>query len=126
MVAMLGNGTINVVVAADTTAMTYTLTAKFSGLSHETSSIYAPAGTPAKVKSGTMVMRDVSSDSNADYFVMLAGAKLFPSFAMNFYDVFTGSVYLPCAGPKNAAAAAAGGGGGNLRKTKHPRASRTI
>ena len=124
MVAMLGNGTINVVVAADTTAMTYTLTAKFNGLSHDTSSIYAPAGTPAKLKSGTVVMRDVSSDSNADYFAMLAGAKLFPSFAMNFYDVFTGSVYLPCAGPKNSAAAAAAAG--NSRKTKHPRASRAI
>ena len=99
MTAKQGSGTIDVQVDADTTTMAFTLTAKFIGLSHNTSSWYAPSGTPLKVTHGTILMKDVSDDSNAEYFVLLKGGKLFPGFAMNYYDIFLGTNYVPCMGP---------------------------
>ena len=99
MTAKQGNGTISVEVDADTTTMTYTLTAKFSGLTFPTSQQYAPMGTPLGVTNGTILMKDVSDSSNSAYFELLAGGMLYPGFAMNFYDVFIGTNYVTCMGP---------------------------
>ena len=99
MTAKQGSGNISVEVDADTTTMTYTLTAKFTGLTFPTSSEYAPMGTPIGVTNGTILMTDVSDSSNSEYFALLAGGMLYPGFAMNFYDVFIGTNYVPCMGP---------------------------
>ena len=44
-------------------------------------------------------MENVSDDSNAEYFELLRGGKLFPGFAMNYYDIFLGTNYVPCMNP---------------------------
>ena len=99
MTAVQGNGTISVQVDVDTTTMTYSLTAKFSGLDLPTDANYAPKGTPIGVTNGTVVMTDVSDDTNTAYFEYLKQGAVFPGFAMNFLDVFIGTKYVVCMAP---------------------------